>query len=274
MNTDPSALIGSVAPILVLIVLGALLARTSVLDDATVAGLKRIIVNVALPAVLFTTFLKTRFEPEHLWLVLLVFGLCVALLTLGRVLPVGPPSRYRPFLFTGFELGMMGFALFAAGFGADQLPALGVLALGHEVFIWFIFVSLLRATGERKRTPSALLRELATSPTIIAILAGLAANFARLTWRGVRQALPLVATRLPLATALALLLGRFVLSDWWGLDPIYAKALFTLLVLPPPFIVPLYVDVTGHADYISTTLSVQTLVSIALFIGIAAYSLA
>ena len=118
MNTDPSALIGSVAPILVLIVLGALLARTSVLDDATVAGLKRIIVNVALPAVLFTTFLKTRFEPEHLWLVLLVFGLCVALLTLGRVLPVGPPSRYRPFLFTGFELGMMGFALFAAGFGA------------------------------------------------------------------------------------------------------------------------------------------------------------
>ncbi len=306
MNTDPSALIGSVAPILVLIVLGALLARTSVLDDATVAGLKRIIVNVALPAVLFTTFLKTRFEPEHLWLVLLVFGLCVALLTLGRVLPVGPPSRYRPFLFTGFELGMMGFALFAAGFGADQLPALGVLALGHEVFIWFIFVSLLRATGERKRTPSALLRELATSPTIIAILAGLAANFAgfggvlstgvvggtltttlnylaavvvplvllivgygtRLTWRGVRQALPLVATRLPLATALALLLGRFVLSDWWGLDPIYAKALFTLLVLPPPFIVPLFspAERAADAEYANNVLSLYSVASVAAFV--------
>ena len=58
----------------------------------------------------------------------------------------------------------------------------------------------------------------------------------------------------------------------------FEKPLFIAMLLaysmPAPFIVPLYVDVTGHADYISTTLSVQTLVSIALFIGIAAYSLA
>ena len=58
----------------------------------------------------------------------------------------------------------------------------------------------------------------------------------------------------------------------------FEKPLFTALLLayslPAPFIVPLYADVTGHADYISTTLSMQTILSIILFISIAAYSLA
>lgn len=53
----------------------------------------------------------------------------------------------------------------------------------------------------------------------------------------------------------------------------YEKPLFIAMLLlsysmPAPFIIPLYADVTGHGEYISTTLSVQTLLSIALFIGI------
>ena len=57
----------------------------------------------------------------------------------------------------------------------------------------------------------------------------------------------------------------------------FEKPLFTALLLayslPAPFIVPLYADVTGHADYISTTLSVETILSILLFIALAAYTL-
>ena len=44
--------------------------------------------------------------------------------------------------------------------------------------------------------------------------------------------------------------------------------------LPAPFIIPLYADVTGHGEYISTTLSVSTLLSVAAFVGIAAFTLA
>jgi predicted permease len=70
MSATLSGVIGSVLPILFLIALGMLLRRTRVLGDAGVAGLKQLIVSVSLPAVLFTTFLNTRFEPQHLWVVL------------------------------------------------------------------------------------------------------------------------------------------------------------------------------------------------------------
>ena len=44
--------------------------------------------------------------------------------------------------------------------------------------------------------------------------------------------------------------------------------------LPAPFIIPLYADLGKDGEYISTTLSMETIVSILLFIGIPAYSLA
>lgn len=146
MSATLSGVIGSVLPILFLIALGMLLRRTRVLGDAGVAGLKQLIVSVSLPAVLFTTFLNTRFEPQHLWVVLIVFAVCLGLLGLGTVFArVTHASPFSPFLFTGFELGMIGFALFSAVYGVAELPALGVLALGHEIFVWFILVTLLRA---------------------------------------------------------------------------------------------------------------------------------
>ncbi len=308
MSSDLNDVLASVLPILGLLVLGVVLRRTRVLDDATVAGLKRLIVNVCLPAVLFTTFLATRFEPAYLWVVVIVFALCVGLYGLGRVVQrVAGGSPYLPFLFTGFELGMIGFALFTAVYGIGQLPALGVLALGHEVFIWFVFVTLLRAHGSERQTVAQTARNLATSPTIIAIVLGVALNLAglgplvtegavggalttglgylagmivplillivgygaRLDRSAVRTALPLVAVRVVLCLVVALLIGRFVFQGMLGLDPIFTHALVTLMVLPPPFIIPLFIPETKRADltYVNNVLSVSSLVSIAVFVG-------
>lgn len=308
MAPDLADVASSVLPILVLIALGMLLRRTRVLDDAAVAGLKRLIVNVSLPAVLFTTFLRTTFEPAHAWVVVIVFAICVGLYGLGRlVLRLRGGSAYVPFLFTGFELGMIGFALFAAVYGLDRLPALGVLALGHEVFIWFVLVTLLRSVGARRQGAAATVRDLATSPTILAILLGLALNAAglgprlsegpvgatvtavlgylaamivplillvvgygsRLTRDGVRSALPLVATRMVITITLALLIGWLVFDRVLGLDPIYRHALFTLMVLPPPFIVPLFIPASRRDDlaYVNNVLSLSSLCSIAAFVG-------
>lgn len=345
MNPSAGTAVASVLPILLLIGLGMLLRRLRVLDDAVVAGLKQLIVSVALPAVLFITFLTTTFEPQHLWVVLIVFAVCVLLLGVGRLFArVTGSSPYSAFLFTGFELGMIGFALFAAVYGADRLPALGVLALGHEVFIWFVFVTLLRAVAgpadenctldgsgapisgsEReiacnsvRHEPGVVtkapvrpilrtLRSLITSPTIVAILLGLAANFAglgpslgngpigtalmatlkylaavivplvllivgygsRLSWTGVRAAFPLVASRLVVVLTLALSIGWLVFDRILGLEVIYRHALFTLMVLPPPFIVPLFIPAgrKNEAGYVNNVLSVYSLVSVAVFVG-------
>lgn len=308
MPPDLNDVLASVLPIVVLIALGMVLRRARVLDDATVAGLKRLIVNVSLPAVLFTTFLGTSFEPAHLWVVLTVFAVCVALYGLGRlVLRFVGGSAYLPFLFTGFELGMIGFALFAAVYGMDRLPVLGVLALGHEVFIWFVFVTLLRAAAAQRQSVRQTARSLATSPTILAIVLGLALNVAgagpwladgpvggaatavlgylaamivplillivgygsRLTLAGVRSALPLVLARMVVVLTAALLIGRLVFAGLLGLDPIYSHALFTLMVLPPPFIIPLFIPASRRQDlaFVNNVLSLSSLVSIAVFVG-------
>jgi malate permease and related proteins len=305
---DVSALLGSVLPVLLLLGLGMALRGGPLLNDDLVSGLKRIIVDLALPALLFTTFLTTRFAVEHLWVILTVVAVCLLLLGLGEVFRrLTGGSAYQRLLFTGFELGMLGFALFTAVYGAAKLPALGVLALGHELFIWFVFASLLRIEASDAVSLRATTRSLVTSPVIIAILAGLILNFAglggwltssaipaaflgalgylsalivplvllivgfgtRLSGAGLRQALPLVATRLVVVVGLALALNTWVIHGLLGLDQSYQAALFTLMVMPPPFIVPLFIPTARRSDaeYCNNVLSLYSLASVAVFVS-------
>ena len=69
-------------------------------------------------------------------------------------------------------------------------------------------------------------------------------------------------------------LGALVVFSVIPFDKPIFVAMLLAFSMPAPFIIPLYADVTGHADYISTTLSVQTLLSIVLFIAISVYTLA
>jgi hypothetical protein len=147
---------------------------------------------------------------------------------------------------------------------------------------------------------------LATSPTIIAIVLGLALNLtglsvqlgqgpvggavmatlkylaavivplvllivgygSRLSWPDVQAALPLVLTRLLVAVALALAIGSMVFDGILALAPIYRHALFTLMVLPPPYIVPLFMPAERAKDqtYANNVLSLYSLVSVVIFL--------
>ena len=145
-----ASIVASVLPIVLLIGLGWLLRVTKVVSDVGVDALKTLVVTVILPAVLFNAFLHIEFQAEYLAIIVLVPVVCFVLLGLGhlarRFLPGS--SEVTPYLFTGFEFGMVGLALFTAAFGVAALPIAGMVGLGHEFFIWFVFVTLLRrATG-------------------------------------------------------------------------------------------------------------------------------
>jgi hypothetical protein len=51
------------------------------------------------------------------------------------------------------------------------------------------------------------------------------------------------------------------------LEPAFEAALFTLFILPPPFIIPLYVrpDLIDEKRYINNVLTLYTIVSIIIF---------
>ncbi|GAA4891889.1 auxin efflux carrier [Tessaracoccus lubricantis] len=307
MSSALGPTLAGIVPILLLIGLGVLLRHLGVLDGGTAEGLKRLVVNVVLPAVLFLAFLGLEFQPEYLTLVVMVPLLCLVLLGVGRLARrwlKAPPVA--TFLFTGFEFGMVGLALFTAAYGMEFTPVAAIVGLGHEFFIWFVFVTLLRRQSDGGVGLGQTLRSFITSPVIIAILAGLLLNAvgarealesnvlsaallttatylaaiivpvililvghgSRLSADGVRTAAPFVAARFVVCLALAVLVSWGIVGQWLGLGPAVQAAVFMLLILPPPFIVPIFLPAhrADEVAYSNNVLSLYTLVSVAAFV--------
>ncbi len=301
-------IINRVLPILLLIALGSGIRRTRLLSETTVDELRKIVVYLALPAVLFTSFLSITLEPRYLVLFVVVFALCVGLLALGgvlrRVLRIDHP--YFPFLITGFEYGMLGVSLFGSAYGLENVGYIAVVDLGHETFIWFVFLALLLVRRDGLTRPAELAASFVRSPVIIAIVSGIAFNLLgmreflttsaitggvlntmqflssmtvpliliivgysiRLDRQNLRDAALTVGVRLLIIIPLLVVLNAVVINGMLGLDMPFQAALFTLMILPPPFIVPLYMPsaMTDERQYVNTVLTLSTVVTVMLFV--------
>ena len=71
---------------------------------------------------------------------------------------------------------------------------------------------------------------------------------------------------------LALLINKLVFVNIMDLDIMYQRALLTMFLLPPPFVYTLFIREGDRENqrYISSTLSLHTIVSVVLFIFAAA----
>ena len=74
-------LITKLIPLIVILGIGILLQKIKTFTDEIVTGLKYIIINISLPAVLFTTFIKAPLKPEYAVLFVLMF--CFAVYSMG-----------------------------------------------------------------------------------------------------------------------------------------------------------------------------------------------
>lgn len=301
-------ILNRVLPIFILIGLGHFIRRRQFLAESTVDDLRRIAVNLALPAVLFLSFLQMELQAAYLIIVGLVFLLCVALFGLGRRLSrrVQPPRLYFPFMMTGFEYGMLGVSLFGSAYGLENIGYIAVIDLGHELFIWFVFLAFLLMLRDGLSSSRQIAGAFFRSPVIIAILASLILNLLgardflyeapvagaliaslqylssfvipliliivgygiRLNRAGLRDAALVIGVRLALLIPLALVVNRVLIGGLLGLGAPFEAALFTLLVLPPPFIVPLYMKpgLPAEREYVNNVLTLYTVASLAVFV--------
>jgi hypothetical protein len=85
---------------------------------------------------------------------------------------------------------------------------------------------------------------------------------------GLGRAVRVPFIRLLLLLPLAFLLSRLLIRDLLQLEKAYEIALFTLLILPPPFIIPLFMrrDMPAEARFVNNVLTLYTLVTIVVFI--------
>lgn len=286
-------------PVLLLILLGVALRKVHFLRPETIADLKKLVVNLTLPLLLFGAFGAMQFELRYLAVVASVFLLCALVLFLSRAGQGISPHFHQ--MMAGFEAGMMGYAIFSAIYGAANIPRFAVIDLGQVLFVFFVLVTTLESGAER-RNLAGLAAGFLRTPVILAILLGLFFNLTGLHALLRGQVLgavvlstiglvaglttPLVAVILgyelhfergnllrPLLTVLlrqavwvtlGLLLNFFLLDRLFHLDRIFQAAVMVMFILPPPFVIPLYLRGAGQAerDYIVNTLSIATLAAL------------
>ncbi len=307
------AALAKVVPVLLVIGFGVVLRRTRLLSPSAAGELKRLVVNVTLPALLFLAFARLDAQVRSLSLVGVVFLACLLGLLLGVALRRVARIRAQtfPVLLTGFEAGMMGYALYASIYGQENLHRFALVDLGHVVFVFAVLIPFLERTTRGVRPLGETLRSVARTPVIVAIVLGLVAGGTgllgvasasplggalpdavalvgglttplvallvgfdlRLELRGLGRPALTLALRLLLWIPVGLVIAELLVRRWLGLDAGYAAAVMLLVVLPPPFVVPIFLPEHERAelDFAVRTLALATVVALAGVTAVAVF---
>ena len=293
------SVISTALPVFLALFIGMMCRSKGFLTRDGVDTLKKVIVNLTLPFVLFNSFATAEYSMSALILPVIIFIICTIMLALGflwvKVSKSG--SKLAPFLASGFEAGMLGFSLFGLLFPGESISRFAMLCLGQEIFVFTLYKMLL--TG--KTSPKAIINDFLTSPTLIAVILGLIVGASGLydcfrAW-GINTIIEsvtsfisaptgtiilfavgfdlvlkeinwkktggMVAMRLSIAAVMLgvlILLNRTVLNGM-----IFEGAAVMLFILPSPFIIPIFSDVEEERVQISSALSALTLITMILF---------
>ena len=293
------SVISTALPVFLALYIGMMCRSKGFLTRDGVDTLKKVIINLTLPFVLFNSFATAEYTMSALILPVIIFITCTIMLALGfawvKVSKFG--SKVAPFLASGFEAGMLGFSLFALLFPDESASKFAMLVLGQEIFVFTLYKMLL--TG--KTSPKAIINDFLTSPTLFAVILGLIVGASGLydcfrSW-GVSTIIEsvtsfisaptgtiilfavgfdlvlkeinwkktgnMVAMRLVIAGVMLgvlILLNRTLLNGM-----IFEGAAVMLFILPSPFIIPIFTDAAEERVQISSALSALTLITMILF---------
>ena len=298
----------TVLPVLVMLGIGMLCRKKALISREGVNALKNVVVNITLPAVLLNAFATTQYTFMDIVIPLLMFLICLAGWALGKVAMkvFRMPSRFVPFLTTGFEAGMLGYALFGMLYGSAKTADFARIDLGQVLFVFTLYKILLGLESSKKADPKELIREMVFSPIIIAIAAGVLLGatglYRALAPSGISGLFDACTDFVSAPTGAIILLTigyDLVLTDvpWASTGKVVAVrfgimmilrlvlllvlrlilpsanltgAINVMFILPPPFVLPVFADDADQRVYVSSALSVSTLVAIAGFAVLAA----
>jgi len=294
-----------ILPILAALVLGFVAKQKNILAQSGIDGLKALVMNFALPAVLFGAFYDADFGVENMIVAAVMFLCCGAGLLLGKL--AVKLFRIRrdllPFLTSGFEAGMMGYGLYTMLFSEQQVASFAMVDLGQVLFVFTVYMALLNM--RKGITGRETMVSMVKSPIFLAIVAGAVVgatglgsmiqfspaggaidgvlsyigaptgvlmlfvvgyglSFAQGEFKGALQA---AACRLLIMAGLCAA-TLFVLNLLIPLSVELFWAVVLMFALPAPFVLPVFADKKEDEGYISTSLSIYALISIALFTGI------
>ena len=286
-------------PVLAALLLGMFCREKKFLTRDGVDALKKVVVNITLPAVLVDSFATAQYTGQTLAASATVYLLCCLALVLGWLLAkvLRLPGRLPAFLASGFEAGMLGYALFVLLYPNDGTANFAILDLGQCLFVFTLYKALLSGKNGLK----AVAKDILTSPIIWSIVVGVILGASGLyrvmgSW-GVSGILDSLTSFISAPTGMIILLtvgydldlkqlrirdtSRYVilrlvtmgilLLVLLGLNRtllggvIHEGAAILMFLLPPPYVLPIFSDEPNQRALISASLSTLTLISLILF---------
>lgn len=304
---DTFEILSKVLPVIILIILGGFLRKAKFIGQNTISEFKKIVVNITLPATLFLTFAKTTFESRYIMIFISVFLVCIIMLLLGTVIKkqLKLSNKYYPAIFSGFETGMMGYSLYAVVYGSANIYKLALIDLGQVVFVFFVLVSYLQKLNGRSANAKELTISFIKSPVILSIILGITISFMgdfssisspvfnsifetlrllsemtmpliciaigyelKINLKGIGGPLLATVIRMVILLGMAYAINEIVIDRLLDLDNTFKIALYTMFLLPPPFVIPIYMDEKEEENkqFILNTLSISIILSLIAFI--------
>ena len=293
------AILETALPVFLALGLGMLCRRTGFLSREAIDALKKVVINLTLPAVLVGAFATAEYSASTIVLPVLVYLLCCLALGLGFCLTklFRVKGRLAPFVASGFEAGMLGYALFALLFPGVSVSRFAILDLGQTLFVFTLFKILLSGKTDLKAIGTDMVRTPILWAVLAGVLIGATGLFGVMEKAGVSGVLTSVTDFISAPTGMIILLtvgydlvpreipwkrtaglivlrlvsmaavlGVTVLLNRTVLNGIiFEWAMVLMVILPPPYVIPVFADEPNERVQISSALSALTLVTMILF---------
>ncbi|WP_273225593.1 malate permease [Geosporobacter ferrireducens] len=192
-----------------------------------------------------------------------------------------------PFIVTGNSFGLLGIPLFTTVFGAENVGKLSILGVGHEFFIWLVFITILRVKFREEKISFVVMKDIIKSPLIISIALGILFNITGLGTfiqenpfskgfyitlqylsslatpliliiigyglkfdkRYMKESVYFLFIRMILGFVIGYAFKMLIIDRIMSPDPIFNYAYFTFLILPPPLSLPIFMGTYSTKEH-------------------------
>lgn len=204
---------------------------------------------------------------------------------------------------------MLGYALFGILLGNDKITQFALMDIGHVLAIFTVYVAMVKSVGGTHQTAGEAIKGILSTPVLIGIVTGVIFSITGLGgWIENSSAGPVIGgvcefIAAPTSAVILVVIGyrmHFIGIEWKKISKviimrliqqvIMALAVFSLfhvlggifaekltlisavimIILPPPFVLPLYINETEKKEFYSSAISVYTMLSIVGFMLLSA----
>lgn len=287
-----------------MVAIGLLCKKKNIISGEGISGLKTLATGFMLPVLLFHTLATTVYTGSTLRVVVVMFfQLCLAFL-LGMLLKKAVPTLgpFLPFLVSSFEGGMMGYPLYTVLCGESSLSNMATLDIANTVFVFTIFIAILMSTVSGSFEINGMVSNVLHSPVfwgvflgIIVGVSGIAEPFlctdaGQIYLASKDMLVSAISAIILIVVGYGLSLDKSVLTECSRavVARVVIQGLLLLLTLfllknilvtsearvalilysflPPTFVVPVYAKSDRDSAYLSTTISIYSVITIIVFV--------